>query len=282
MTDQPRFAHREVLVDTSRHFEPVWTLLPLIDSLTYAKVNTLHWHLVDSPSFPFDSPSAPLLSKGAYSGQDRYTVEDVAQVRDSRTFFCFCFCFGVVCVFSPLTLRPGQVVEYARQRGVRVMVEIDTPGHAGSWCAGYPAICPSATCLEPLNPATNATFEVLAALFGDITGGARGRGLFPDNVMHLGGDEVNTDCWTETPAVAQWLAANNLTADGGYEFFVKRAQAIAHGYGRDVVGWEEIWDHFGTSLDKSTIIHQWLPGSTIAANATAHGYRSVGEDGEHD
>lgn len=50
-------------------------------------------------------------------------------------------------------------------------------------------------------------------------------------------------------------------------------QAIARGYGRDVVGWEEIWDHFGTSLDKSTIIHQWLPGSTIAKNATKAGYR---------
>jgi len=56
-------------------------------------------------------------------------------------------------------------------------------------------------------------------------------------------------------------------------YFVKRSQAIARSYGRDVVGWEEIWDHFGTNLDKSTIIHQWLTGSNIAVNATAHGYR---------
>ena len=44
-----------------------------------------------------------------------------------------------------------------------------------------------------------------------------------------------------------------------YEYFVKRTQAIAHSQGRDVVGWEEIWNHFGTSLAKSTIIHQVHP-----------------------
>ena len=56
----------------------------------------------------------------------------------------------------------------------------DTPGHAQSWCYGYPDICPSLACPMPLNPATNATFEVLAGLFYDLTGGARGAGLFPE------------------------------------------------------------------------------------------------------
>ena len=92
-------------------------------------------------------------------------------------------------------------------------------------------------------------------------------------MMHLGGDEVDTSCWTETPAVNDWLIANNLTADQGYEYFVKRAQAIAHAYGRDVVGWEEIWDHFGTQLAPSTIIHQWLGGSTIGPAVVEAGYR---------
>ena len=68
----------------------------VIDSATYAKLNCIHWHLVDEQSFPFDSPSFPLLAgKGAYSAYERYAVADVAEV-----------------------------VEYARQRGIRVMVEI--------------------------------------------------------------------------------------------------------------------------------------------------------------
>ena len=62
----------------------------------------------------------------------------------------------------------------------------DTPGHASSWCKGHPEVCPSPTCTEPLNPATEATFDLLAGLFKDVTGGAAGKGIFPDNMFHLG------------------------------------------------------------------------------------------------
>jgi hexosaminidase len=234
--DAPRFKHREVLVDTSRHFEPVETLKKLVQSLTYSKVNTVHWHLVDQQSFPFDSKKRPELSKkGAYSPQERYTALDIAEV-----------------------------VEFGRERGVRMMVEIDGPGHAAIWCKGYPEICPSATCLEPLDD-----------LLDDLTGGKRGSGLFYDNIIHLGGDEVNTACYESTPSIAAWLKKKGLTADGGYEYFVKQYQAIAHAKGRDVAGWEEIWKHFGTELAKSTIIHQWLPGSTMSVEATKKGYRCL-------
>ena len=91
----------------------------------------------DSPrvcSLPCGSPTYPTLaSAGAYSPQERFTADDLADV-----------------------------VEYARARGVRIMMEIDTPGHAASWCNGHPEICPSSSCPEPLNPATEATFTVLS------------------------------------------------------------------------------------------------------------------------
>ena len=55
----------------------------------------------------------------------------------------------------------ADVIEYARERGVRVMVEFDMPGHAGSWCKGYPEVCPSASCTQPLNPASNQTWALI-------------------------------------------------------------------------------------------------------------------------
>ena len=78
-----------------------------------------------------------------------------------------------------------------------------------------------------------------------------------------------------TPSIAKWLKDQGLTAVCGYESFVERYQAIAHSKGRDVAGWEEIYKHFGTKLDKSTIIHQWLPGSTISTEATKNGARET-------
>ena len=247
ITDSPRFAHRGILVDSARHFEPVPTLHRVIDSLTYAKLNVLHWHLVDTQSFPFDSPSYPDLGKmGAFSKEERYTVGDVEGV-----------------------------VEYARKRGVRVMVEIDTPGHAASWCKGYPEVCPSTECTQPLNPSTNATFDLIEGLFKDLTGGKKGEGIFPDDIMHLGGDEVDTSCWSSSDDITKWMEDQGMDEDGTYAYFIGRVQDIAHGMGREVVGWEEIWNHFKTDLDPTTIVHVWLPGSSVGPEATKAGYRVI-------
>jgi len=210
----------------------------------------LHWHMSDSQSFPMQSTSAPKLWEGAYSADERYTQDDIAAV-----------------------------VEYARLRGVRVMVEFDMPGHAGSWCTGYPQVCPSTSCKQPLNVASNATFDLITGLLNEMSGGhASGphapSGLFPDNMIHLGGDEVDTSCWTSTPAVAAWLQARGMSADEGYAYFVKRAATIAISQGRRPVQWVEVFDHFGSALDKRTIVHVWKAKSTLTA-VVAAGYNAL-------
>ena len=250
ISDQPRFPHRGLMVDTARHFQSLRSMKRIVDSLPYAKINVLHWHMVDTQSFPMQSKSSPKLWNGAYSPQERYTQKDVAAI-----------------------------VEYARLRGVRVMVEFDMPGHAASWCAGYPEICPSTTCLQPLNVATNATFDLITGLLEEMTGGKSSKpdkpsGLFPDNLIHLGGDEVNTKCWTSTPAIKKWLDAHGLSADDGYAYFVKRAASIAIAQGRRPIQWVEVFDHFGSKLDKSTIVHVWKAKSTLTA-VVAAGYNAL-------
>lgn len=216
--DSPRFPHRGLMIDSARHFETLDSIRAIIDSLVYAKLNVLHWHMVDSQSFPFQSKTQPKLWDGAYSEYEKYTQDDIALI-----------------------------VEYARERGVRVIVEFDMPGHAASWCTGYPEICPSSTCQQPLNVANNFTFKLIDDLLGECTGGrasSKGSpsGLFPDNFIHLGGDEVDTSCWTKTPAVAKWLADRNMTGDDGYAFFVKNTAAIAIAQGRRPVQWSEVYD----------------------------------------
>ncbi|KAL6069951.1 Beta-hexosaminidase [Balamuthia mandrillaris] len=243
--DGPRFAYRGLLVDTSRHFEPLRTLRSVVDSMTHAKLNVLHWHMTDTQSFPLESASFPALWDGAYSPMERFTLDDVASI-----------------------------VEYARQRGVRVMVEFDVPGHAGSWCAGYPEICPSQSCNQPLNPATNKTFEVIAGLLADVTGKASRSGIFFEDFLHLGGDEVDTSCWSQSPAISTWMQQHKFTTDDTYMYFVQRAHDIAIAYQRTPVNWEEVFNHFGTKLDKRTVIHVWLDKQTLA-RVVAAGYRGI-------
>ncbi len=116
----------------------------------------------------------------------------------------------------------ADVVEYARARGIRVVVEFDIPGHAESWCKGYPGICPSPTCNTPLDPSSDLTYELMTGLWSEVTGNATGKGIFPDNYIHLGGDEVDTGCWGQNPRIAAWLKEKNLTPAAAYMYIVRR------------------------------------------------------------
>ncbi|KAM3399994.1 hypothetical protein ACQJBY_005087 [Aegilops geniculata] len=102
--DEPRFAFRGLMLDTSRHYLPVDVIKQVIDSMSFSKLNVLHWHIIDEQSFPLEIPSYPNLWKGSYSKSERYTVEDARYI-----------------------------VSYAKKRGIHVMAEIDVPGHAESW-----------------------------------------------------------------------------------------------------------------------------------------------------
>jgi hexosaminidase len=268
--DAPRYNHRGLLLDTSRHFQPISFLKLTIDSLAYGKYNVLHWHVVDTQSFPFESISYPKLWKGAYTVEERYSQEDMKEL-----------------------------VEYGRQRGVKVMIEFDMPGHAASWCAGYPEICPSVTCLQPLNPASNLTFSLIESLLSECTGhGTNHAGLFPYNMMHLGGDEVSYSCWEKSKEITAWESANGFSGSEGafslfnllfyllflficlllfrldtYKYFVDRAATIVRNQKYTPVQWVEVFEHFGDKLDKNTIVHVWKEKSTLDGVLQA-GYRA--------
>ncbi|XP_066395085.1 beta-hexosaminidase 2-like isoform X2 [Miscanthus floridulus] len=108
--DRPLYPHRGLMLDTGRTYFPVSDILRTIDAMAANKMNVFHWHITDSQSFPIVLPSEPSLAeKGAYGEDMKYTVEDVKRI-----------------------------VEFAMSRGVRVVPEIDSPGHTASWAGAYP------------------------------------------------------------------------------------------------------------------------------------------------
>lgn len=164
VTDAPRFPWRGALVDTSRHFQPLPALYAFVDALAYSKMNVLHWHITDDQAFPFVSAAFPALSgEGAYAApatSHTYSPADVAAV-----------------------------IAFAKDRGVRVVPEFDTPGHSQSWGLGQPGLltaCYNATGPDgtygPIDPTVNSTWAFLEALFAEVAG------VFPDAFFHVGGD----------------------------------------------------------------------------------------------
>lgn len=107
LDDKPQYQYRGLMIDTARHFLPVATIFTVIEGMALEKLNMLHWHAVDDQSFPLEVLSLPRLKRAAFHPALIYSVADITAV-----------------------------VAYARSYGIRVMLELDTPG----WT--YLATCP--------------------------------------------------------------------------------------------------------------------------------------------
>lgn len=237
--DQPRFSYRGLLIDTSRHYQPVPMIKKVIDSMAYAKLNVLHWHIVDTQSFPLEIPSYPHLWDGAYSVSERYTFSDAAEI-----------------------------VSYAQRRGINVLAELDVPGHALSWGHGYPSLWPSKDCQQPLDVSNEFTFKVIDGILSDFSK------IFKFKFVHLGGDEVDPSCWTKTPHITKWLKEHRMNGSQAYQYFVLRAQKIALSHGFEIVNWEETFNDFRNKLSRKTVVHNWLGGG-VAEQVVASGLRCI-------
>lgn len=237
--DQPRFSYRGLLIDTSRHFQPLEMIKKVIDAMAYSKLNVLHWHIVDTQSFPLEIPSLPKLWNGAYSPSERYTMNDA-----------------------------HEIVEYAQMRGINVLAEIDVPGHAGSWGIGYPRLWPSYSCKQPLDVSNEFTFKVIDSILSDFSK------VFKFKFIHLGGDEVDTSCWSNTRHIRKWLEKMGLNTSEAYKYFVLRTQKIALSHGYEPINWEETFNNFGGDLSPKTIVHNWI-GPGVAPKVVERGLRCI-------
>lgn len=186
--DAPQFAYRGLMVDTGRHFLPPELLRKLIDGLAATKMNVLHWHITDEESFPLRLRGfEDLADMGAYARGAVYTEADVLAL-----------------------------VEYAAERGVRIIPEIDIPAHS-SFGRARPSLT-TATCRGTLDPTSDATYAFLAAFLSRVVA------LFPDPYLMLGGDEVNAHCFSRDANISAWMAAHGYNGSTLQNHFWRRVQ----------------------------------------------------------
>jgi hexosaminidase len=250
INDKPRFPWRGLMIDACRHFIPVEVVKRNIDGMVLVKMNVLHWHLSENQGFRVESKVFPKLHQMGSNGEF-YTQEQIREI-----------------------------VNYANERGVRVMPEFDIPGHATAWMVGHPELASAAGpyqiekhfgVFDPtIDPTKKETYKFFEKFFKEMSQ------LFPDEYMHIGGDENNGEQWNKNPKIQEFMKKNGIKDNHELQaYFNRKLLDILTKNGKKMMGWDEI---FQPSLPNSIVIHSWR-GRENQEQAAQKGYQSVLSNG---
>jgi len=244
--DKPRFPWRGLLVDVARHFEPPEVMKRTLDGMAAVKLNVLHWHLTDDQGFRVESHRYPELARMGSDGL--YYTQD--QVRE--------------------------IISYARDRGIRVVPEFDMPGHITSWLVSHPELCsaPGPYQIERgmgiFHPAFDPTREDLYKFLDGFY--AEMATLFPDDYMHIGGDENEGSQWSANQKIQDFMKQKGIENNQSLQaYFNQRLSKIIKRHGKRMMGWDEI---LTPDLPKDVVVQSWR-GAQSLAQAAKQGYDGI-------
>jgi hexosaminidase len=237
--DAPRFPWRGLLIDVCRHWMPAEVIRRNLDAMAAVKLNVLHWHLSEDQGFRVESKKYPRLHELGSDG-DYYSQAEIRAI-----------------------------IDYARDRGIRVVPEFDMPGHSTSWLVGYPELASAPGPYEierhygvfkpAMDPTREGTYKYLDGFIGEM---AR---LFPDPFFHIGGDEVEGSQWEASPSIQAFKAAHGMKSNEDLQaYFNKRVQGILKKHGKRMVGWDEILHE---DLPRDIVVQSWRGQGSLARAA---------------
>ena len=258
--DGPAYDWRGVHLDVARHFFDVATVCRLIDLLAAHRLNKLHLHLNDDQGWRVEIPEWPALSEvGAWRRSSPVGHEDEA-VDDDVAHGGF---------YTADDLR--QIREHAERRFVRVVPEIDLPGHAQAVIAAYPELGNGSTPLEVWTRwgisehVLNVSNEALTFAHDVVRYVAS---LFPASPVHIGGDECPTDEWERSELAQRVMDEHGFHDSRQLQgLFTRRLATALRDDGHVVLAWDEVLD---ADVDPETVICAWR-SSAKAVEAAERG-----------
>jgi len=258
--DSPRFKYRGMHLDVGRHLFPVEFIKKYIDALAMLKFNTFHWHLTEDQGWRIEIKKYPKLNTvaayrdstlaGHYTDRPRkydktryggyYTQE---QVKD--------------------------IVNYALEREITIIPEIEMPGHSKAAIAAYPELgCTG----ENVNVATlwgvfediycskEETFNFLEDVIDEVTE------LFPGEYIHIGGDEAPKTNWEKCKNCQSVIKRENLKDEHELQsYFITRMEKYINSKGKKIIGWDEILEG-GLAPNATVMSWRGTSGGIKAAN----------------
>ncbi|TPX21560.1 woronin body major protein [Coccidioides immitis] len=260
--DYPLYPVRGIMIDTARNFISVKKIFEQLDGMALSKLNVLHWHITDTQSWPVEVRSYPQMTEDAYSRRETYGPSDIRKV-----------------------------IEYARARGIRVVPEIDMPGHSASgWRKIDPDIVACAdswwsnddwekhTAVQPnpgqLDIANNKTYKVVEKVYNDISR------IFTDDWFHVGGDELQPNCFLTSKIVRDWLKQGSRTFNDLLQHWVDRTVPMMKKVkkNRRLLMWEDVLlsgNMHAHRVPRDIIMQSWNGGLANIKNLTARGYEVI-------
>lgn len=230
--DSPRFLYRGLHLDVSRHFRTKEFLKKQLDAMARYKLNRFHWHLTDGAGWRLEIKRYPELTEQAayrpypnwkawWKGGRKYCTKDAPGADGGY--------------YTQEDAR--EIVEYARQRHITVIPEIEMPGHSEEVLAVFPHLSCSG------KPYVNSevcignedTFTFLQNVLLEVME------IFPSEYIHIGGDEANMDSWRKCPLCQKRMKQEGLADVKELQsYLIHRMEKFLNEHGRQLLGWDEI------------------------------------------
>ena len=251
--DQPRFEYRGAMLDCARHYFPMETLKRYVDVMALHGCNQLHWHLTEDQGWRFEVKALPELAKKG-SVREQTVLGHNTDVYDGQRYGGY---------YTQAECR--ELVNYAAERYINIIPEIDLPGHMmgalhvfpNLGCTGgpYPVNTRWGVMREVLCAGNPETMQFLKTVMGELCD------VFPSKYIHIGGDECPKDRWKKCPKCQAKAKELGLKDDGKHSienqlqtWINHEMEAFLRERGRDMIGWDEVLEG---GLTEGGIVMSW-------------------------
>lgn len=262
INDAPAYKWRSLMLDVSRHFQPIEFVKKQIDVMAQYKFNRLHLHLTDAAGWRIEIKRYPRLTSLAAWREGKTWKEwskngcKYAQEGTDGAYGGY---------YTQDQLR--DLVRYAAERGITIVPEIEMPGHSAEVLTAYPELSCTHEPYKQMDfcPGNIGTYDFLENVLKEVMD------IFPSKYIHVGGDEADKASWPSCPLCQKKMKELGTDKDGLQANLIAHFGKFLSEHGRQLVGWDEV---IAGNLSKNTTVMVWR-GLEKAKEAIDHGYDVV-------